>query len=213
MTVRRPVPIGARFGRWTVVGDCAADPRNGTVVPCRCDCGTERDLRVAKLRFGRTRSCGCLRADAARSGMVTHGASIGGMRTPEYTAWKNMIARCENRGRREWMRYGGRGISVCDRWRSSFPAFLADVGPRPPGTTLDRINRDGNYEPGNVRWATWLAQQRNRNNNHRVTANGVTMSLAEWQERTGIPASTIRQRLARGMSPEAALSSTGRVGT
>jgi len=130
------------------------------------------------------------------------------MRTPEYVAWVGMIQRCENRKLPDFPRWGGRGIRVCRRWRKSFAAFLADVGGRPSTLhSLDRYpRRDGNYEPGNVRWATKREQARNTRSNHRVTAHGETLCLVEWSERTGVPDYVIRARLRLGWKPEDAVS-------
>jgi hypothetical protein len=130
---------------------------------CRCDCGQETRSNGAHLRHGFSRSCGCTRAkaagQAAARACTTHGAS----KTPEFSIWTDMLRRCSDPRRPEFKHYGGRGITVCDRWRESFANFLADMGPRPsPGLTLDRRDNDGNYEPGNCRWATVLEQNRNR---------------------------------------------------
>lgn len=119
---------------------------------------------------------------------------------PEYSAWAQMLQRCENKGNPSYCNYGGRGISVCDRWRS-FSQFLADVGARPSAKhSIDRINNDGNYEPGNVRWATRSEQNRNHRRLRMLTLNGETHCVVEWAERTGLPERTIRSRLQLGWS-------------
>jgi hypothetical protein len=129
---------------------------------------------------------------------------VGG-RTAEYGIWKGMRQRCTNPTVRDYHRYGGRGIEVCERWES-FTAFLADVGPRPgPGYSLDRIDNDGDYEPGNVRWATAKEQQRNTDRVRRFTYQGETLTLPEWAERVGMPAALIGRRVWSGWSVEAAL--------
>ena len=131
-------------------------------------------------------------------------------RTPEYTAWVNMIQRCENQNLRWYQRYGGRGISVCPEWRSSYEAFLSDMGRRPsPDHSVDRIDVDGNYEPGNCRWATGTEQQRNRSNNRRLVINGVARTLSEWSELSGVAISTIALRVARNRSSGELLARTG----
>ena len=130
----------------------------------------------------------------------------GKFRTPEYIAWQNAIHRCEDSSRVEYPRYGGRGIKVCDEWRRDFAAFLAHLGSRPTKDhSLDRIDYDGHYEPGNVRWATWTEQQRNRCDNRRITAFGKTLCLQEWALETGLKRETIARRLNVGESPEKAL--------
>lgn len=143
---------------------------------------------------------------------ATHRESYGSVRTPEYAAWVNMIQRCENASLRDYHRYGGRGVRVCEQWRNSFEAFLADVGRRPSsGHSLDRYpNPDGNYEPGNVRWATETQQQQNRSDNRVIEAFGERMCLAEWSRKTGIKRETIARRLNAGESPERALATDPR---
>ena len=118
-----------------------------------------------------------------------------------------MVQRCECPGHKSWADYGGRGIKVCARWRESFEAFLADVGARPPGTTINRFpDNDGDYEPGNVRWATPKQQARNRKSNAIVEHRGISLTMEEWSERLGIGRTTLRWRLASGMSAEEAFS-------
>lgn len=136
-----------------------------------------------------------------------HGYSgeVGGKRNPTYTAWRSMHARCRDPSRKDFHRYGGRGISVCDRWKS-FEAFLSDMGEKSPPMQLGRIDNDGMYEPNNCRWETPSQQARNRRNTVYVHAFGQTQSLCEWAERFGIRADTLKYRLRRGLNPEAALS-------
>lgn len=121
----------------------------------------------------------------------THGRTS----SPEYMTWLDMRRRCSDPSRKSFPRYGGRGISVCDRWIRSFEAFLADMGERPEGTTLDRIDKDGNYEPGNCRWATPVEQSRNRSSNRYVDCDGNTVSLAEYCDRKGFDYILIRDRV------------------
>ena len=123
-----------------------------------------------------------------------------------YYTWYHMIRRCSDPLDLGFMRYGGRNIIVCMRWRKSFRAFAEDLGERPsPRHSIDRIDNNGNYEPGNVRWATRKEQQRNRRGNHLVTANGITRSVAEWSEALGVNWATVAQRLKLGWSPERAV--------
>lgn len=127
-------------------------------------------------------------------------------RTPEYRAWASMKQRCTNPRVRSWSNYGGRGITVCERWSNSFEFFLEDMGPRPtPAHSLDRIDNDGHYEPGNCRWATASEQRRNDRNNRPITFAGETLPLIQWAQRTGITARTIGDRLDRGWPVERAL--------
>lgn len=123
-----------------------------------------------------------------------------------YTSWRLMKQRCLDKNNPLYPDYGGRGIRIHRPWISSFEQFLADVGPRPgPGYTLERKENDGNYEPGNVVWATRKQQARNRRSSRRLTANGVTLTLVEWCEKLGCNRSSITRRLARGMSEQDAL--------
>lgn len=115
-------------------------------------------------------------------------------RTREYQAWANMKARCENPNNTRYHRYGGRGIKVCDRWKNSFEAFLADMG-KSNGLTIDRINNDGDYEPGNCRWATVREQSQKTCRIRLLSFNGETLSVAEWARRLGIRANTLTMRL------------------
>jgi hypothetical protein len=120
-----------------------------------------------------------------------------------YDTWHAMIRRCHNPAADNYGRYGGRGITVCQAWRDSFDAFLADLPPRPtPEHSLERIDNNGPYEPGNVRWATPREQARNRRDNHYLTARGRTLLIEEWAEVTGIPKSTLHNRIKAGWTDE-----------
>lgn len=120
-----------------------------------------------------------------------------GKKTPTFRVWQMMRKRCTDPSHRMYYRYGGRGIRVCDQWRS-FSAFLKDMGERPSGLVLDRINNDGNYEPSNCRWVTRQVNQRNMRSNRLITYRGETRTVVEWSEVTGLPVERIRSRLKRG---------------
>lgn len=149
----------------------------------------------SKTAEGRARQ-----AEAARRAHTKHGMR----HTREYSTWQSMLNRCRRPKTRSYERYGGRGITVCERWRT-FENFLADMGPKPPGMSLDRIDNDGNYEPGNCRWATWSQQNRNKNNNTRLSYKGLTLPMSEWAERFGLSLNVLQLRLLKGWSIEKAL--------
>ena len=150
--------VGRRFGSRTVLARAPNNTRGQSHWLVRCDCGDESAVRGDRLLAGRSRTC---QQCDGRNGRDV--GPKGFSRFPEYVVWAGMIARCEYQKGQNFHRYGGRGITVCERWRKSFLAFLEDMGRRPaPHLTLDRINNDGNYEPGNVRWATRKEQMSNR---------------------------------------------------
>jgi hypothetical protein len=130
-----------------------------------------------------------------------HGRSF----SREHKAWCSAKERCHTPTHAQFASYGDRGISVCPEWRNDFLAFFAYIGQCPDGHSLDRINNDGNYEPGNVRWATRTEQQRNRRTNHLITHNGVTACITEWAHRLGVPRNRLVERFRHGWSTERAL--------
>ena len=152
---------GQRYGRLVVLKLAGLEPsRRQRLYECACDCGNRTTVRASGLRGG-TQSCGCLtkeRVSAARKRATTHGLAG----TPTYRTWASMIGRCYDQRNASWKNYGARGVTVCDRWRAGILDFVADMGLRPEGLTLDRIDPCGNYEPGNCRWATWSEQNRNK---------------------------------------------------
>lgn len=155
----KPIDItGHRFGRLVAVSFV---PKQGWL--CHCDCGHKAVIQRTNLKNGVTQSCGCLHRELARAKLLKHGhTSWQGPKSKTYMCWRGMIARCTNPKMQNWKWYGGRGITVCDRWRHSFKNFLADMGEKPPGLSIDRIDVNGNYEPSNCRWATSSEQFRNR---------------------------------------------------
>jgi hypothetical protein len=194
---KRLVATRIAYGRWTVIGDLVPkryktdDAHHGTkqYVRCRCVCGVERDVQLGALEGGQSLSCGCLRAELRLKHGRTH--------TVEHSTWLSMRGRCLNPKSRDWPDYGGRGIRVCARW-NNFSNFLADMGPRPSHEySIDRINNDGDYEPGNCRWATDIEQANNKRSKRLITCNGETLTLTAWAKRLGINKSSLHFRLVR----------------
>lgn len=190
---------GHRYGRFVVLAAAGRGKCGVRRWLCRCDCGTERVVFGNSLRSGVTQSCGCRRAENAAAKLLVHGMTG----TPEHNAWGSMLDRCRNPKNARYLRYGARGIVVCERWML-FENFLADMRLRPPGMSLDRIDNDGNYEPGNCRWATSKQQRRNTSTNRVVEIHGDRRALSEWAERLGLKPATLWSRIKRGQSPEQA---------
>jgi hypothetical protein len=189
---------GQRFGRWLIV-ERGSSLGHRVRWLCRCDCGNTGLITSHNLKSGRSRSCGCLRTDT----ITTHGLS----KSPEFKTWTAMKARCYTKSNIGYPYYGGRGITVCDRWLHSFETFLADMGKKPdPDYSLDRIDSNGNYNPDNCRWAVRETQDNNRRSNHPLTFRGKTQTITQWAKEVGIPKTTILNRLNWGWPVEDALS-------
>lgn len=163
---------GSKFNRLSVVS--RNYERRRVSWNCVCECGNHRVVASCDLKNGHTKSCGCLSRENTSTRSKTHGATG----TPTYITLFHMLERCRNPKVKDYKRYGGRGISVCQRW-NSFECFLQDMGEKPDGLTLDRIDVNGNYEPGNCRWATQEQQQNNRRNNAYVELNGQRMTITK----------------------------------
>lgn len=198
--------IGLRFGRWTVLSR-AKDYRPG--IPawlCRCDCGKEGVVRAGNLKAGESRSCGCLNRDIHAAVCIARNRTHGLSKTPTYRTWQAVVDRCCTKSSSTYAKYGAKGVTICDRWRNDFTAFLADMGERPKGLTIDRIDNAKGYEPGNCRWATMRTQQNNRTNNSRIVHNGMDLTVTQWAHALGLDRHTIYRRLKMGMSAADALS-------
>ncbi len=199
MDKRIHVKAGDRYGRLTVIREVKPQVRpcgrQKRMVACMCDCGTTRVVQLGHLRSGGSASCGCARDENF------NGFKHGYVGTPTYRVWQGMRKRCYNPENKSYHNYGGRGISVCDRWLT-FENFLEDMGERPDGLTIERVDNNGDYEPGNCRWASRAEQSRNTRRNRLLTHGGETLCMKTWSERAGIDSNTIYRRLKRGWSIE-----------
>lgn len=193
-----PIKAGDRFGMLTIIERTKNEGFHRSFL-CRCDCGALATERASRLTTGYRQSCGCLKGGKAR-----HGHTSGGINSPTYKSWSSMVERCRNHKSPSYSSYGGAGVSICPRWYT-FENFLEDMGPRPAGTTLDRIDGAGNYEASNCRWATPFQQNNNLKSNVLMTFNGRTRTLPEWARELGLDQKLIRSRLRRGLSDEDAL--------
>lgn len=186
-----------RFGLWTVVAESGLDKHGSWAWLCRCDCGVERVVRGSQLTQGRSRSCGCVPS----KGTTTHGQT----HAPLYKRWQGMLGRTLYPTNAGYEVYGGRGIIVCERWHT-FENFAADMGDGfKPELWIDRIDAEGNYEPGNCRWVTPREQFRNLRKNRYIAFAGRSHIVDDWAPILGLNASTLRVRLFRGWSVERAL--------
>lgn len=184
---------GAVFGRLTLLAK-VDKLRGKTEWECQCECGNRHTVTVSNLKNGHTRSCGCLLAKHLKSFSL------------EYKTWIAIKRRCCDPGNCGYSRYGARGIKICDKWINDFPAFFADMGPRPSKKhSIDRIDNEGHYEPGNCRWATSAEQGRNKRNTTFFEFNGKKQTLPEWSRELRISHSTLIHRIYDfGWTPEKA---------
>jgi hypothetical protein len=185
----------AVFGRLTVLYKATPTDKN-IRWQCRCVCGNEVSVHRGSLTRGLTKSCGCLNREVASARETTHGFTRCKTYRTEYGIWAAMKRRCTNPNTAAWHDYGGRGITVCRRW-DKFENFLADMGRRPSGLTLDRRDNNQNYTPNNCHWATRQEQARNTRTTHLVTIDGERMSVVAACERTGVPVTTVYSRIHR----------------
>lgn len=197
--------LGKRFGRLLVVGGPHREDRKSHYKwLCQCDCGKTKLLVGHDLRRGHVVSCGCFSREAASIRNATHGLLKKHMAT--YNVWRGMKRRCYDPNNIAYQNYGQRGISVCARWRNDFAAFFKDMGAKPKGMHIDRIDNSRGYEPGNCRWTTPKQNNRNRRSNRLLTINGVTKPMVDWAEQAGfVSGDTVGDRLARGWSAEDAV--------
>lgn len=193
--------VGSRFGRLVVLTDNDSGKHRKCL--CRCDCGKQVPVGSYGLTTGNSKSCGCLKRELQSKRARKHGdVTWVGKKlivTPEYKSWQGMLSRCRNENNVDYRNYGGRGITVFVDWVTSYEKFLAYVGRRPgPRYSIDRINVNGNYEPGNVRWATQKQQAQNRRNTLCIDIDGVSVPLAVAAEKSGVKYATAARRLLSG---------------
>lgn len=208
---------GQRFNRLVVVRmnhvHVTSGGKKKPMMMCRCDCGNDCVAGLYDMRNGRTKSCGCLSLELAAQLNRRHGAASAGCHTPEYKTWRNMLTRGRNPNISHADRYVLRGITVCNEWLpgddgKGFERFVTHVGPKPsPHHSLDRIDNDKGYEPGNVRWATPSEQLNNQSRTVRLSISGKTIALQDAAKRFGISPRIILQRIRKlGWSHERAVS-------
>ncbi len=189
--------VGKKLNRLTVISIIRQTGKRA-YCSCICECGNSVVILRQSVVSGTTKSCGCWNTQRRR----THHMS----ESPEYNTWEGMNRRCTDPSCKAFRRYGGRGITVCDRWKS-FENFFSDMGNRPSAKhSLDRIDNDGPYSPENCRWATVDEQAANKGNTVRVSAFGKRLTIKEWALRTGVHPVTIRGRLRSGWEPQKAVS-------
>lgn len=186
---------GRRFGRLTAISSFSR-----TYWTCRCECGRTMDIRADALQ--RQASCGCERNRTSPKATRRHGLS----HLPEALIWRAILGRCTNKNHTSYADYGGRGIKVCESWKTDFLAFYEDMGPRPsPGHSVERKNNDGPYSPENCRWATKAEQDSNKRTSIKVTIKGRTQTVAQWADELKINRKTVYARIQRGITPARAL--------
>lgn len=189
---------GKKVGNLTYLKRVGENKHKQSLWKCRCECGN-----TTIVVSGKTQSCGCISSRLAiNSKNRTHGMR----HSPEYAIWCKIKNRCHNPNYHQSFYYSERNIKVCDEWRKSFLAFFNHIGKRPSSKhSIDRIDNNGNYEPGNVRWATPFEQNNNKRNNHYITIRTWVLTISQWGHFSGINQRTIYYRLKRGWAPEKAI--------
>lgn len=195
---------GHVYHRLTVIDRAGSKNGNATWL-CQCSCGNKCIVRGDHLRAGLSRSCGCLRIEEN----TTHGATHRRGRTPTYRTWLGMRQRCQCTGDNGFSGYGAAGITVCERWQS-FANFLADMGERPDGASIERIDNGQGYHPGNCRWASPREQMRNTRRTRVLTWRGRSLCLTDWAAHLGVSTGLLRRRLRNGWSVQKTLETPAR---
>lgn len=195
------IPVGGRFGSLTVVADMGTRGQGKRYVSVLCACGVSKEAPLYELRKGLIVSCGC----GKKHHNLKHGKRKVGSQDPTYVSWYSALGRCTNLCNPGWPHYGGRGITICDRWKD-FRLFLEDMGTRPDGTSLERKDNSKGYDPENCVWATQSEQMWNTRRTVKVLLQGEVLNIRQLAERSGLPEALIRQRLKTGWAPERAIS-------
>jgi hypothetical protein len=197
---------GKKFGRLTVVSEHGRTRKNSVTWDCVCDCGNRKIVIGYDLRSGNTSSCGCFQREGASRRRKTHGMTG----TKTYRAWEDMKKRCYNKNNKRYKTYGGRGIMVCERWHN-FDNFLSDMGESEVGMSIERIDNDKNYEPGNCKWASRQEQMRNTTRTRNIEFNGKVQCVSAWASELGVDPDTLLARLKYGWSIEKTMTTPVRV--
>ena len=192
--------IGRKNGKLTIESFSHKNEHGRRIWNCRCECGNSIPLPHA--HFVKQVTCGCFDKDRPTERWKKHGMT----HTSEWSIWHGIRKRCLCPTDQAYPRYGGRGVGLCKEWTESFEAFYRDMGPRPAGKTVDRIDNNKGYSKENCRWVDWKTQSRNKRTNHLLTVDGVTKCITEWAEQTGIRKDTLRRRImVYGWTPEEAI--------
>lgn len=210
MAAHKAITPGTVFSRLTVIDRCQNHGKKVSYL-CVCSCGKERQIAGVSLKNGVTKSCGCLSKELVAKRAVVLMTTHGGSSKPEYKVWQAMLLRCHKTTCKDFKRYGARGISVCERWRNSFENFIDDMGYRlAKNYSLDRIDNNGNYEPGNCRWTTPTIQGNNKRSNRILVFNGEAKTVAEWSRHLKMPIKMLYDRVSQGWVASDALSTPKR---
>lgn len=180
---------GQKFGFWTLLERRPLSEKKKRHYLCKCECGTVKEVEQSGLVRGASTSCGCRAFPRG-----THNETKRGRRSKEYNAWVSMRTRCNNSNFPGFYLYGGRGITVCERW-SEFQAFLEDMGRSPPGTSIERIDNEKGYSPANCKWATPKQQTRNTRRSVKIELNGKLQCLKDWAIELGVTSNNLKWRL------------------
>ena len=201
---------GQTFNRLTVIGYAGPDTTGRATWHCRCACGGEKIAKAHELKRGNTASCGCLAQEQRQAAAQSRCHDYSRANWPcEYRSWESMLARCTDSRNPGYANYGGRGITVCDRWMASFRSFAEDMGPAPSGGSIERTDNNQGYSPENCRWATRKEQANNRRTNRLLTWQGKTQTVSQWAEELGLVRQRIYHQLRAGIAIECILGQAG----